>query len=197
MGGFDMHRALALRAAAVAFVLFVAASDAFAQSGGVRTASAFRQPQFSLEGAAGVQLGYDGGSLQSASFGFAPTRSLTLLLSAERTHIPTKVRSYEHVWSAERGGTVQFVSAEVRYAFLAGRRISPFVLGGMGRGLSRPNVNEYFPDRVEREIGVVYYGGGVRIPLGTRFDALVDARFTATGDEGIFMPLRAGVAWRF
>jgi hypothetical protein len=194
-----MHRSFAPRAIAVAFVVWGAATSAFAQTGG-QAASVPRQPHLSLEGAAGVQLGYDG-SLQSASFGFAPTRSLTLLLNAERTHIPTKIRSYEHGSSVERGGTVQFLSGEVRYAFWSDRRVSPYVLGGIGRGLSRPNVNEYFPQGSKRTVEVIYYGAGVRIPLGSRFDAQVDTRFTAAGGDGsdgsIFVPVRAGVAWRF
>jgi hypothetical protein len=127
----------------------------------------------------------------------AQTPSPPKLVNAERTHVPTKIRSYEHGWSAERRGTVQFLSGELRYAFFSDKRFSPYVLGGFGRGVSRPNVNEYFPNRVERDIKVVYYGAGVRIPVGARIDAIVDARFTATDDEGIFMPLRAGVAWRF
>ena len=159
------------------------------------------QPRLSVEGAAGLLTGYRG-SMQSVAFGFAPTRNITLLVSGEQSYIPTKVDRYENGYSAERGGTERFVSAELRYAFLPDKRVSPYVLGGIGRGLSRPNVNELFPDAHERGIQVAYYGGGVRIPVGSRLDAFVDTRFLmASGAEadylGIYFPIRAGVAWRF
>jgi hypothetical protein len=158
------------------------------------------RPRFSLEGSAGIQTGY-GGSMQSLAFGFAPTRSLTLLVSAERSHIPGKVEGFVDGYSVERGGTEQFVSAELRCAFLPGKRVSPYVLGGGGRGISRPNVNAYFPNAVKHDIQVAYYGAGVRIPIQSRLEAFVDTRFIVTGNEvadtGIYFPVRAGLAWRF
>lgn len=179
-------------------VLGVPASAARAQEGAQTTAP---EPRWTVEGAAGLQVYYDG-SAQSVAFGFSPNRSLTVLVSAERTHIQDRVALYEYGYSAERGGTEQFVTGGVRYAFLTRRRVSPYVLGGIGRGISRPNVNEFFPDRKERNIHVLYYGGGVRIPVGPRFDAFVDARFimsaeAATDYFGVRMPVRAGIAWRF
>lgn len=182
----------------VVLALGVPASAARAQEGAQTTAP---EPRWSVEGAAGLQVYYDG-SAQSVAFGFSPNRSLTVLVSAERTHIQDRVALYEYGYSAERGGTEQFVTGGVRYAFLTRRRVSPYVLGGIGRGISRPNVNEFFPDRKERNIHVLYYGGGVRIPVGPRFDAFVDARFimsaeAATDYFGVRMPVRAGIAWRF
>lgn len=182
----------------VVLVLGVQASAARAQEGAQTTAP---EPRWTVEGAAGLQVYYDG-SAQSVAFGFSPNRSLTVLVSAERTHIQDRVALYEYGYSAERGGTEQFVTGGVRYAFLTRRRVSPYVLGGIGRGISHPNVNEFFPDRKERNIHVLYYGGGVRIPVGPRFDAFVDARFimsaeAATDYFGVRMPVRAGIAWRF
>lgn len=179
-------------------VLGVPASAARAQEGAQTTAP---EPRWTVEGAAGLQVYYDG-SAQSVAFGFSPNRSLTVLVSAERTHIQDRVALYEDGYSAERGGTEQFVTGGVRYAFLTRRRVAPYVLGGIGCGISRPNVNEFFPDRKERNIHVLYYGGGVRIPVGPRFDAFVDARFimsaeAATDYFGVRMPVRGGVAWRF
>lgn len=182
----------------VVLALGVPASAARAQEGAQTTAP---EPRWTVEGAAGLQVYYDG-SAQSVAFGFSPNRSLTVLVSAERTHIQDRVALYEYGYSAERGGTEQFVTGGVRYAFLTRRRVSPYVLGGIGRGISRPNVNEFFPDRKERNIHVLYYGGGVRIPVGPRFDAFVDARFimsaeAATDYFGVRMPVRAGIGWRF
>ena len=49
--------------------------------------------------------------------------------------------------TSERGGTEQFVSGQVRYAFLPRRRVSPYVLGGFGRSaFLHGSVNEFFPD---------------------------------------------------
>ena len=157
--------------------------------------------RFSLEGATGLQVYYDG-SMQSFSFGFAPTRSLTLLVSAERSYVADKIELYEDGFGSERGGTEQFVSGEVRYAFFPSKRVSAYVLGGTGRGISRPNVNEFFPDKKERGIQVLYYGGGVRIPVRPRLDAFVDARLIMAVEArsdyfGVRFPVRAGVAWRF
>ncbi len=46
--------------------------------------------RWSVEGAAGVQLAYTG-TIQSIAFGFAPTRSLTLLIGAERSRTEDKI----------------------------------------------------------------------------------------------------------
>jgi hypothetical protein len=177
-------------------VLGVFASTARAQDRAV-----VPQRHWTVEGAAGFQVHYDG-TVQSVAFGFAPDRSLTVLVTAERSSIDDRVSLYDDGYSAERGSTDQFVSAGVRYAFLTRRRLSPYVLGGIGRGTSKPNVNEFFPDRKVREIYSLYYGGGVRIPIGPRFDALVDARLTMSTEAvsdyfGVRMPVRVGIAWRF
>ena len=184
----------------VVLVLGLGAGAAAAQD---RTAAASDAPErrLSLEGAAGLQVDY-GGSMQSVAFGFAPTRSLTLLVSAERSYVRDEIEIFEDGSAFERGGTDLFVSGEVRYAFFLRSRVSPYVVGGFGRGRSRPNVNEFFPDENERDIHVLYYGGGVRIPVGPRLDAFVDARLTIAVEArsdyfAVRLPVRAGIAWRF
>jgi hypothetical protein len=167
----------------------------------VGSAAESRVPRFSVEGAAGLQVHYSG-SMQSIAFGFAPTRSLTLLVSAERSHVADRIEFYADGYASERGGTEQFLSAEVRYAFLPSKRMSPYVVGGTGRGISRPNVNEFFPDKKERSIQVLYYGGGVRIPVRSRLDAFVDGRIIVAMEAksdyfGVRFPVRAGIACRF
>lgn len=157
--------------------------------------------RLSLEAAAGLQISYVGSTL-SGAFGFAPTRNLTMLVSVERSHVRDEIDQFDDGYGFERGGTETFVSAELRYAFLARRRVSPYVLGGAGRGISRPTVNEFFPDANERNIQVIYYGAGVRMPLGPRVDAFVDARvimaLEARSDYfGVRLPVRGGLAWRF
>jgi hypothetical protein len=158
------------------------------------------QLRWSIEGAAGVQLAYTG-TIQSVAFGFAPTRSLTVLIGAERSRTNDKIEFYPDGYASERGGVVEFVSAELRYAFFANRRVSPYAVAGAGGGIERPNVNEFFPHGVDRSIVVIYYGAGVRIPLHRRLDAYSDWRLIVTGDDAAEMavlgPLRAGIAFRF
>lgn len=89
---------------------------------------------------------YYRGSMQSIAFGLASTRSLTLLVSAELSYVADKIERYEEGYSSERGGTEQSVSAELHYLFVPGKRVFPYVLGGTGRGISRPNV-AVFPDK--------------------------------------------------
>lgn len=156
--------------------------------------------RWSVEGAAGVQLHYTG-TIQSVAVGFAPTRSLTLLLGAERSRTEDEIEFYPDGYASERGGVVEFVSAELRYAFFANKRVSPYAVVGAGRGIERPNVNQFFPHGVDRKIVVIYYGPGARIPIHGRLDAFADWRLIITGDDASEMavlgPLRAGIAFRF
>lgn len=158
------------------------------------------QPRWSIEAAGGLQPGHTG-TIVSAAFGFAPTRSLTLLLGAERSRTEDEIRFYPDGYSSERGGVVEFVSAELRYAFFSTRRVSPYVVIGTGRGMERPNVNDRFPYGVDRRIAAIYYGAGARVPIHRRLDAFADWRLIVTGDDASEMavlgPVRAGIAFRF
>jgi hypothetical protein len=178
------------------FVLVLSAAAAAAQD----ATGAAPQLRWSVEGSAGPQLDYTGSTL-SVAFGFAPTRSLTLLIGAERSRIDDQIEFYADGYSSERGGVVEFVSGELRYAFFANSRVSPYAVVGYGRGVERPNVNELFPYGVDRKIVAIYYGAGARIPIHRRLDAFADWRLIITGDDASEMavlgPLRAGVAFRF
>jgi hypothetical protein len=180
----------------VMFALVLSAAAASAQDAAGRTP----QLRWSIEGAAGVQLDYTG-TVQSVAFGFAPTRSLTLLIGAERSRTEDEIQVYPDGYSSYRGGLVEFVSAELRYAFFANKRVSPYAVVGTGRGIERPNVNEIHPYGVDRRIVVIYYGAGARIPVHGRLDAFADWRLIVTGDDAAEMavigPLRAGIAFRF
>jgi opacity protein-like surface antigen len=164
---------------------------------------AAREPpplRWTIEGAAGVQLDYTG-TIQSVAFGFAPTRSLTFLIGAERSRTDDEIEFYPDGYASERGGRVEFVSAELRYAFFANKRVSPYLVGGAGGGVERPNVNRFFPHAADSNIFVIYYGAGARIPIHRRLDVFADWRLIVTADEGAEMavlgPLRAGIAFRF
>jgi hypothetical protein len=180
----------------VMLLLVLSAADASAQT----AAGGTPQLRWSIEGAAGVQLAYSG-TIQSVAFGFAPTRSLTLLIGAERSRTEDKIEVYPDGYASERGGRVEFVSVELRYAFFANKRVSPYALAGTGGGVERPNVNEFFPYGVDRKIFAISYGAGARIPIHRRLDVFADWRLIITGDDAAEMavlePLRAGIAFRF
>ena len=171
------------------FSLFVASSMASAQS-------------LVVHGSAGPTI-TDAGHSLAAGIGFSPNSRLTVLLGVERTHLSSRFTtdSRGHVISALRGGTITFAAAEVRATLLRRERVTPYLLGGFGVGVSRPNVNEVFTSRVTNQARVLFVGGGVQVPLRDRISVFGDVRmvFGAEGNEGIvaYAPLRAGVAWRF
>jgi len=141
------------------------------------------------------------GNVLSAAFGYSPASRLELLLNIERIHVPFELKRFPDGYSATRGGTMTFVSGELRVALLPAARVSPFAMAGVGGGVSRPNVNTEFPDRVRNNLRVLYFGGGVRVPLRRGFSLLGDARVMVAleGYDGVLglWPVRAGVAWRF
>ena len=141
-----------------------------------------------------------GGNSQSLSFGVPAGPYLNFLVSAERSHIPTEINRYEHGYGATRGGTLKFVSAEARVSPRPFARLSPYALAALGRGASRPNVNELFRDRVTNEATLLFLGGGVRVPLTGHVSAFADARFVMQGERGevgVILPIRGGLAWKF
>jgi hypothetical protein len=154
-----------------------------------------RDGGFTVQGAAGTHLN-GGGDHQSVSVGFSPNGHLDFLISAERSHLPTEVTPF----GATRGGTATFFSGEVRVAPFTFNRLSPYVLASAGRGTSRPNVNDLFPDRVTNDTWLLFFGGGLRIPMTTRLSAFADVRAGIQGERdtiGLLVPVRGGLAWRF
>ena len=178
---------------AVAVLSFVAPALAAGQGTGTR---------FSVQGTLGPQIN-GGGDSQSVSFGFAPVQRLEFLVSGERIHLPTEVTRFEGGFSATRGGTTRFISGEARFVPFPSSRVSPYVLAGAGRGTSRPNVNDIFPDPVSNSAGLLFAGGGVRVSVVGGLSLVADIRYVLqTEDNGdgsvyAFVPLRGGLAWRF
>jgi hypothetical protein len=161
----------------------------------VAPALAAGQGPISVKGALGTQIN-EGGDNQSISVGFSPHAQWDFLINAERIHLPTDVTGF----GATRGGTTTFVSGEVRFVPLTLNRISPYVLASAGRGTSRPNVNEIFPDSVTNDAWLLFVGGGVRVPMTERFSLFGDIRAGIQGEldtVGALLPVRGGVAWRF
>ena len=147
----------------------------------------------SVQGAIGTHYA-DGGDTQSIGLGLSFTEHFDIVVNAERSHVPTDITFYgDGGYAATRGATTRFVSAEFRYVPVTYKRISPYVLGLIGRGVSRPNVNEFFPDRVEHML-VMHRPDHLRT-----FAALRIMLQSSEGvpDAGGFGPLRAGLAWRF
>jgi hypothetical protein len=156
--------------------------------------------RFSLQVAAGPLL-KSGGHTVSAGFGFSPISRVDLIVNVERNHLPFQRETFTDGFSVTRGGTLTSVNAELRASVLPPHRVSPYGFAGIGGGVSRPTVNDAFPDPVENKLRVVYFGGGLRVPIGSGLTIFGDARATLAleGVEGIMgiWPVRAGLAWRF
>jgi hypothetical protein len=155
----------------------------------------------SVHGAAGTNYG-DGGDTQSVGLGVSFGPRFGVVVNVERSHVPTDVTFYDDGYAATRGARTTFVSGEFRYVPITYKRLSPYVLMGAGRGRSRPNVNEFFPNRVEHDVMLVFPGFGARVRLAEHMDAFGDLRIMFVSrvgepDAGVFGPLRGGLAWRF
>ena len=86
----------------------------------------------SVQGAIGTHIG-DGGDAQSLSLGVSFGERFGVVVNAERSHVPTDVTFFEGGYSASRGATTRFVSGEFRYVPVTYKRISPYVIAGIGR----------------------------------------------------------------
>jgi hypothetical protein len=155
----------------------------------------------SIQGAIGSHIG-DGGDTQSIALGVSFGERFGVVVNAERSDVPTDVTFFEGGYSASRGATTRFISAEFRYVPVTWKRLSPYVIAGVGRGVSRPNVNEFFPDRVTHKVTLQFPGFGVRLRLTDHLSTFADLRFMFQSrrgepDAGGFGPVRGGLAWQF
>ncbi len=153
-----------------------------------------------LYGSAGPTV-IEAGHSFAAGAGFSPHPRLTLVFSFDRTHLSTRTSRFPDGYSTFRGGTLYLGTAELRVAPFGRDRFGPYGVAGMAAGLSRPNVNDNFPDRVNNYAQTIVVGGGVQSPIGEHLIIFGDFRmmFGAEGREGIVAvaPLRGGAAWRF
>ena len=155
-----------------------------------------------LHGAMGPTI-IDSGQSLAAGIGITPHPLLTVLFSVDRTHLAGRITrdAFGRVSTAFRGGTSTLATAELRATLFRRERLSPYVVGGLGAGVSQPNVNEVFPQPVTNYAQVVFFGGGLHVPLPARMSAFGDFRMLlgAEGREGMmaFAPVRAGLTWRF
>ena len=153
-----------------------------------------------LQGSAGPTIG-DSGYSAAAAIGFSPSSRLTVLFGLERTHLRGSSTSDGRGGiSTFRGGTFSVAEAELQAALLPRDRVAPYVLGGVGVGVSRPNVNDTFPDPATNHVRMWFFGGGLAVPVGKRISVFGDARMmvgTEAGDLLAVVPVRIGLAWRF
>ncbi len=166
----------------------------------VGPAEAYAQ-RFTAHASAGPTL-TDSGYSVAAGLGVGATSRLTFDFNVERTHLSTEVtRGPGGATSTFRGGTLTLGSAGLRVSVFDRNRIGPYGVVGFAAGMSRPNVNATFPNRVTNDVRAVFLGGGIHAPLTSRLSAFADARMLvgAEGIEGMVavVPLRAGVALRF
>ena len=162
-------------------------------------------PSVSVHAGGGLTV-VDTGHNLSAGLAFSPVSRVTLMLDAERAHLNSRVTASdtprgEQVTSLFRGGTLTAVTGSIRVSLFPEGRVTPYVLAGLGRGVSRPNVNEHFPTPVINEAVFGMAGAGLSVPVGDRLSAFADAR-AMLGTEGIegmivVWPVRVGVSWRF
>jgi hypothetical protein len=159
-----------------------------------------RSQAFVLQGSAGPTL-VDGGYSLAAGIGVSPTTHVTVLVDVERTHLISRLRSDGRGGVAGfRGGTLTLAAAQLHVSLLGRGRAGPYGLAGFAAGVSRPNVNETFPDRVTNDVRAIVFGGGIRIPLDVRVDLFADGRMVIGEEAGELLavaPIRVGVAWRF
>jgi hypothetical protein len=163
--------------------------------------SAAQAQTFNLHASGGPTI-TDGGYSVAAGAGVAATSHLTFDVNVERTHLSTQVtRDASGVISSFRGGTLTLGTAELRVSLFDSDRVGPYGVVGFAAGVSRPNVNETFPNPVRNDVRAMFFGGGIHAPLTERVSAFADVRMMigAEGIEGVVAvaPLRAGVAVRF
>jgi hypothetical protein len=155
---------------------------------------------FELYGAGGPTV-TDGGNSFAVGAGFSPMSHFTFAFSFDRTHIASRTTWNFDRASNFRGGTFYLGTAELRVAPFGHTRVRPFGLVGFAAGISRPNVNEIFQDRLTNPVRAIFIGGGLEVPLDERFAIFADGRmmYGAEGTEGLLAiaPIRAGVSWRF
>jgi hypothetical protein len=178
--------------AAVTALSFLSPAVAGAQGPGISV---------SVQGAVGSHMG-DGGDAESVSLGVSFGERFGVVVNAERSYVPSDVTFFEDGYAATRGATTRFISGEFRYVPITYKRLSPYVIAGVGLGVSRPNVNAFFPDRVRHTVTLQFPGFGGRVRVTDHLSAFADLRIMFQSrrgepDAGVFGPIRGGLAWRF
>jgi hypothetical protein len=153
-----------------------------------------------VSGSAGPTI-VEAGHSVAVGAGLWPASRVSIVFTAERTHIAGGTRRTGNLISSVRGGTIYVGTAELRVTPLGRDRVGPFVVAGVAAGTARPNVNATFPTRVTNDVRAIVLGGGLQVPLRKHLAITADTRFIY-GEAGIggivaVVPLRAGLTWRF
>lgn len=144
---------------------------------------------------------FDAGNSVAVGAGFSPHPRVTVAFSFDTTHLDFQTTRDGDVISSFRGGTYRLAVAEARILPFGRDRIGPYGLAGLTAGVSHPNVNQEFPDRITHGVFGIVAGGGFQVPLGRHVSAFADMHvmFGGEGREGVLAvaPVRGGMAWRF
>jgi hypothetical protein len=155
---------------------------------------------FLLDGAVGPTIN-DAGYSVAGGIGFTPASRVAISVDLERTHLSSELQTDRRGGvHGFRGGTLTLASAQLRISLLRRDRIGPYGVVGYAAGVSRPTVNEMFPDAVTNHVHAMFFGGGIHIPLRERIGLFGDARMTIGSEAGELLaviPIRAGIAWYF
>jgi hypothetical protein len=153
-----------------------------------------------VQGSAGPTL-FDAGYTAAVGAGVSPWSHVSLLFNLERTHLSSRLSSDGRGgFSGFRGGTVTSGGGEVRVTVLDGSRTGPYGLAGFIVGVSKPTVNDMFPDPATNEVRAMVFGGGVHVPLTEPLAFFADVRMMIGAEAGetlAIVPVRAGIQWRF
>src|SRR5687767_11956095 len=103
----------------------VAAGQTFSSTSSLDAAEGRRRPRFGVQVAAGPTL-VGRATVVSAAAGYVPVSWLEVLVNVERIDAPMQTTRYPDGYSISRGGTMTFVSGEVRVAPPPEARVSPF-----------------------------------------------------------------------
>jgi hypothetical protein len=132
------------------------------------------------------------GCVQPRAVGSPPGAYSDRIASSKRAAIPRTCSA------RQRPATItRFVNGEFRYVPVTYKRVSPYVIMGVGRGVSRPNVTERVPDRVSHEVTLVFPGFGAHVEVTEHLSAFADLRImfqsrAGEPDAGMFGPIRGG-----
>ena len=152
-----------------------------------------------VHGSAGPTLVDRGYSLAGGA-GWTPGSRLTVALGLEHTHLFSRERRDGRGDTTFRGGAITLGVAELRVALFGRDRVTPYLVGGLATGRSRPNVTATFPARVTNGVHAVFGNAGVHVPLRSHVGLYADVRMLVgeeTGELLAIAPLRAGLSWRF
>jgi hypothetical protein len=143
----------------------------------------------------------DRGYSLAAGAGWAPWSRVTVSVNAERTHLSSRVTSDGRGGSSGfRGGTVTVGTAQLQLALFPRDRVTPYVVAGYAAGVSRPNVNPMFPERVTNDVQAVFGGAGIHLPLRPHLGLFADVRMMLGEESNELLavaPLRVGLCWSF